>query len=189
MIPRRIRLGDDRAEPRMRIRIERPVPGWVLRAVLAVVLLGCALTVAGNPAQVALGGAAAGLLAWRPHALLLGCVIAVLAGMLLIADPGGLTWQLLVLVLGTHVAWRLGVLASVVPWSGLVEAGVLADAGRPFLGIQALAQVLALGATSLTPAAPIPWLAVGAALALAGLAWMMLVPMLAATKDSRTPRS
>ncbi|MEE6273646.1 hypothetical protein V2J56_09840 [Georgenia sp. MJ206] len=171
-------------DPRMRILLERAVPGWLLRLALALAVLASAASVAQDTSHLVAGVLAGAVLAWRPHPLLLGAVVALVALVLLTA-PGGPAWQLPALVLATHLAWRLGVLADAVPWTAHVEAGVLADAARPFVAIQALAQALALAATLLAGAAPVPWLAVGAAAALAVLAWATLVPMLAHTHRRR----
>ncbi|MFC4554224.1 hypothetical protein [Georgenia faecalis] len=172
---------------RTRIVTGRAVPGWSLRLALAVTVLGCAALVVDNSAQVAIAVALAAGLAWRPDGALAALTVALLAGMLLVGVPGPLSGQASALVLGTHALLRLASLAGATGARARVEVGVLAAEVRPFVGIQALAQLLALGGGLLAASAPVPWFAAAAAAGLVVVAWATLVPMLAAT-GRRAPR-
>jgi hypothetical protein len=167
-------------EDRTRVVTAASVPGWLLRAALALVTLAAVAAVAENSTQLLLGAALALGLGWRPVGALAAVAVAFVAGMLALVEPAA--WQPAVLVLGTHALLRLAAIAGAASWTARVELGVLRAAARPFVGIQALAQALALAGGLLGRAAPVPWLAVAAAVGLLVVAWATLVPMVAASR-------
>lgn len=167
-------------EDRTRVLTGAAVPGWALRAVLAAAAAGALAAVASSPAQLALGAALALGLAWRPTGPLAAVLVGVAAGMLAVGEPS--PWRAAAVVLGTHAVVRLATIAGAASPTARVEVAVLAASARPFAGIQALAQVLALAGGLVAGSAPVPWLAVAAAAGLLVVAVATLVPMVAATR-------
>ncbi|WP_157674275.1 hypothetical protein [Agrococcus carbonis] len=149
---------------------ERSVPALVLRLTL-LALCGAAGAVLGVPELWVCLVAGAVVAGW-PHPILLIAAIGTLVGMF--AVGGELGWQLPVLVLLTHAALRIGVVADAVSWRARIEVAVLRDAVPGFLAVQAVAQGAAALALALEGAAPVPWLVVGAVAALAVLCWVVV---------------
>lgn len=163
--------------PRTRITAVAALPGWVLRIVVPLTIGGAALAAgAAGPAQWAVVGVLAALLAMRPHGALLALGVAVLAAMYVLSEPAG-PWQLPVLLLATHLVLVVGALADVVSWRARIEVAVLRDALGPFLAVQAAAQAGGLLAMVLQGRATAPWLVVVATIALAVVGWLLLRPL------------
>lgn len=124
--------------PTMTVHTQHSVPAWVLRAVCAGVLAGCAALVAGS--YFALGITLAGALAvalW-PWAGVPVTVVGVLAYLYLIAGADQLTAA--VLLLSFHVVLVLTRLMGSVGPRARVELVALMRVAVPFALIQAFAQ-------------------------------------------------
>ena len=165
------------ATPRTRITTTAAIPGWALRAALAL-LVGLAGLAAGTPglSQWVVVGMVALVLAARPHGMLLALGVGVLAAMYVLTSPVAV-WHLPVLLLATHLLLVVGALADATSWRGRVEAAVLRDALPSFLTIQVAAQAGGALAALLSGAPAMPWLVVGAVAALAVVTWRVVVAL------------
>ena len=175
---RTLRVGrppSQRPLPRVRIALGPRLPGAVLRLVVPLVALGCVSLLQPGTFTSVLAVVGAVLLAVRPSGVAAGCYVVGLGLLLALApaDPFSLIPHLL--LFGVHLLVQLGAIASVVPWSAVVDARVLVSPARRFLVAQVFAQLLAvlaaaLSSTSLTLAA-LPVLAVAG---LTLLAWWLV---------------
>lgn len=190
---RTLRVGrspSERPLPRVRIAVGPRLPGAVLRLVVPLVALGCAALLQPGPLSTVLALVGAAVLAVRPSGVAAGCYVVGLGLLLALspADPFSLTPY--VLLFGVHLLVQLGAVASVVPWSAVVDARVLVSPARRFLVAQVFAQLLAVLAaavtsTSLTLSA-LPVLAVAG---LTLLAWWLVSLLARGPGDPTVPRT
>ena len=187
--------------PRVELELVRPVTGWVVRLLPAVLVAACAVLLDRGPVVWGLAALAAGLLTWRP-VLPVAPFTAVVVGALVygagdqvtgVAVPGAAAagndglLRLSGLVLCLHLLLRASGLAAHVSWRSAVEGPVLARLARSLLGAQLVAQALLLGLASLSPAGPDAgreWLRVVAVVAVV-LVVVLVVPRAWVTRRPR----
>ncbi len=149
------------------------VPGWVLRAGLALLLALGGLAAGAEGVQWAVVAALALVVAARPHAALGALAVAVLGSMLVLGEAPA-RWQLPALLAATHGVLALGAVAAVSSWRGRVELAVLRAELPAVLVVQALAQLAGVTAALLQGRATLPWTAVAALAGLGAVTWVLV---------------
>ena len=130
--------------PRVRIRTDSAVPGYVLRlAVVALGLLCASLVVTGPPGWVVVIALLVAI-ACVPGALVTGVLVMVL-GLLMVfdTDPAA-PWRMPLLVAGIPLMMQLATIAGQASFQARIELRVLELPLRRYLVIQVFAQLLAL---------------------------------------------
>ncbi|MDQ1571148.1 MAG: hypothetical protein QOF79_1822 [Actinomycetota bacterium] len=171
-----------RAELLPEIGVSLPV--WLIRAGMAVVMLGVSLAEFGVSTLFALGvvGTIAVLVFRR--APIAWMFVLLIAASILQTTLTGPSWQLAVAIAGTHTLHEFGVMSAWLPERGRVQRSVLARLLRSWLVIQvpvqlaALALVVLITGTSIATALASPVFGVIAGLCLVGLVALVLVPIL-----------
>lgn len=121
------------------------IPALVVRIAVAALGIGLTLVVFGPSGWLVLGVPFSLLAAWAPEYLLTWGVIVFLAiGEL--DRPAGLSWHLLVLIVGVHLLHVLGMLSLGLPARGWIQPRVFLLVLRRFLAIQFPVQALAVAA-------------------------------------------
>jgi|GEM_PF-3996698 len=171
--------------PRVGIDLESCIPAWVLRIACAVVAGGCTLLVASNGAHWLIAGALIVTMAVRPSGAA-PSLFAVGVGVLLLASEAvPLHPRVFLLALGLHLTVQLAAVVGDLAWRASVELRVLAGFAGPFLAIQALVQTAALMGAWATGRQPsMRWLPILAGIALAVMAWGILIRLRADTDRS-----
>jgi hypothetical protein len=161
--------------PRVRIALGAWVPGWVLRLVQALVALSCVALVHPGSGVWFLGALSALLLVLRPSGLVAACFVVFLGFRLAVTPAEPYAASSFLLLFGVHLLVQLARAGSAVPWSARVELQVLVPTALRFVRVQALAQLLALGAAALTARSlALPWVPVLVGAALTVLGWRLL---------------
>lgn len=169
------RLPTQRPLPRVRVRLGPWVPALVLRGVQVLVALACVALVAPGPGWRTVAVLGALLLVVRPSGIVAGCYAFALGFGLAVSSSSPWSLRSFALLLGLHLLVELARQTAGVPWATHVDLRVLVPAGRRFLPVQALAQLLALGGAGLSSTAlTVPWLPVLVGVALTLLAWAVL---------------
>ncbi len=166
------------------VRLGASVPALGLFALIEVLELALAVVAYPLSAGIAVGVVLALASPWTPQRL--GPWLAILIlGLGQFTRHGGLGWRVLVLLAGLHLLHVAGSLALQLPWRSRLKLRVLSLPLRRFVTIQlptqvAAALVLGLLAPDGYDHRPLSWpaLAVVGAVALAGLALLLLRPWL-----------
>lgn len=126
------------------------VPGWGLRAVLALMVLAAGTVAAPSPGWAVMTALAAVTVAVVPQVARSGALVAGFAALLLLGEPGLVASA--AATAGAHLTLVLGRWACAVPPRGRVEVAVMRRAGPAIAVVQVLAQGLVL----------LAWVAAGA---------------------------
>ena len=167
-----------RRPPPVSIELDRAVPAWALRLVIAMVATGCGLLMIPNAAYWVIAvPLIAAMAAWpggnAPVYVVLG------AGLLLLtsaSEPFGLDLHLL--VFSIHLAVEIAAALGDVPWSAPVEVRILTRASRRFVLVQLAGQAVTfLGAWATSYRPSLAWLPLVAGVALAAVGWGVLASL------------
>lgn len=138
------------AGPRVTVKLGPTVPGWALRALFLLVVLGCGLlTSAGVPGLVVLLGLA-GVAVVRTGGVLPAVVAVLLAVFALPGSAAPFEARGFVLLAGLHLVMQLGATFGRTRWDARFELRALGVVGRRYLVVQVVSQVLALLAAVVT---------------------------------------
>jgi hypothetical protein len=156
------------------------IPALTVRAALATVGILLTLVVYGTSGWLAVG-VIFSLLAARAPEYLVSWVLIVFLAIGELAQPAGLTWQLLVLIAGVHLLHLLGMLTLALPWRSSLQPRIFERPLLRFVAIQIPAQALTVVALLLfapnthgqRPLTVVPFTIVGA-VALAALTLLLL---------------
>lgn len=153
------------------------IRGYVLRALLTLIVLGAALALI-EPTWLRIAAVALGLTAAVfPHSLCAWATMALLAFGMLLAEPS--PWAAGIAVLAVHTIHLLGSLTLAIPALARVQLRALGPAAFRFLWIQAVSQAVAFAAMLLLqPPGGIgfAWLAPAGAATLLGLLALLRLP-------------
>jgi hypothetical protein len=148
-------MSTRRGAARMHLDLDGALPGWTVRVTPPLLVLLCAAITGGGQVVWGVAVVLAAVLVWRPEWPTAAAVpVAVGAWVLyrpdLLGAQGGLgVLRLALLLLVTHLVLRAGGLAPHVGWDALVERAVVARALGSVLVVQALVQLLLVGAAAL----------------------------------------
>lgn len=140
------------ARPAPPIRLEgvRLVRAWVLRVALLLVGVAGVLLVTPVPAEVAIGVTVAVLATVWPGSGGPAGLVGVLAlGVVARLEP--FAWQAFAVLGVVHLVVRLGALCATTGLATGIDVALLRHEARTWVGVQACAQVIALGASLLPP--------------------------------------
>lgn len=169
------RLPTQRPLPRVQVSLGPWVPALLLRGVQVIVALANVALVAPGPGWRAVALLGALLLVVRPSGIVAACFAFALGFGLAVSSSTAWSLKPFILLLGLHLLVELARQSAGVPWATRVDLAVLVPAGRRFLLVQALAQLLALGGAWLSSTAlTVPWLPVLVGVSLTLLAWALL---------------
>lgn len=151
---RRGRGGDDVAG-RLVVTLPGAIPGWVVRLIPPLLVLGVGATVASESLAWAVLAGLAALATWRPGGLVPVGLAAVLAVRLMpVGDPGLVL--LAALVLGVHLVAASAGLARHVAWHALVDPAALGRMAVDLVPVQVVSQALVLVAALVVRGADVP---------------------------------
>lgn len=168
----------NRKPPRPQVAIELGalVPAWALRAACAVAATGCTLMVASDGFHWMVAIVLVGVTVARPSGAAPWLFVIGTGLLMLASEEDPFHARTFLLALALHCTVGLAAVVGDLAWSASVEVRVLAGFARRFLAIQALVQPAALiGAWVTTRELSLTWLPVVAGLALAGMAWALLL--------------
>lgn len=158
--------------PRVEVVTGSTVHAWALRLMMVAALAGALALVTRSQGHWLVAVALLAGIAARPDGIAPALFVGGL-GLLVLTGPAD-PWQarVFLLVFAVHLAVELGAVAGALPVEARVEWRVLARAVPVFLGVQAVAQTLALlGAWVAGQPPAMPWLPLVAAAGVAVLSW------------------
>jgi hypothetical protein len=166
------------------------MPALVLPVIIGVLSLGLSVVSYGPEAGIPVGIVCVVVSPWVPYRLgPWGAILVVGVGQF--TRDASLNWQCFVLLAGLHLLHVVGAMTAGIPWRSWVQLAVFRLPLLRFIAIQIPTQLVAwLALEVLAPNShghrPVSWAGFGliGAIALAGLALLLVVPLLA----DRSPR-
>ena len=161
--------------PQVKVDLGRSIEAWWLRLACVGAAAACTLLVASTGFQWLVAAALIAAMAVWPSGPA-ASLFMVGIGVLVVVESDPFDARVFLLVLGLHLTALLAAVVAGLAWRARVEVHVLASFAKPFLAIQGLAQAAALlGAWATTRWLAGTWLPAAAGVALAGLAWAVVV--------------
>jgi hypothetical protein len=150
------------------------VPAWLVTLLVAGLAVGGAALVVGGVIGWLVMGGILGTLVLFPEGPSTGIYAIAIGVLLLLSGAEPFAGRVFVLIALVHLVAVLDSVASGLPWRTRLQLSALRDPLRRYLGVQVVAQALALLGALLTGAElTLAWLPVVAAVGLAVLSWVL----------------